>query len=36
MTERIGNLKSTPNDPIGHRQQQPRIAFIHLHSADPP
>jgi hypothetical protein len=32
MTERIGNPKSPPNDPLDHRQQQPRIFFIYLHS----
>jgi hypothetical protein len=36
MTKRIGNPKSTPNDPFGHRLQRPRIPFIHLHPANPP
>jgi hypothetical protein len=25
MAERIANPESTPNDPLGHRRQQPRI-----------
>ena len=33
MTERAGNPKSAPNSPPGHRLQQPRIPFIHLHPA---
>ena len=36
MTERIGDPESTPDDPPGHRLQQPRIPFIHLHPANPP
>jgi hypothetical protein len=43
MTERIGNPESAPNDPFGHRLEQPRasrsstrIPFIPLHLADPP
>jgi hypothetical protein len=28
MTQRIGTLESTPNDPLGHRRQRPRIPFI--------
>jgi hypothetical protein len=36
MTERIGNPESAPDDPLGHRQQQPCIPFIHLHPAHPP
>ena len=36
MTERIGSPESTPNDPLGHQQQQPHIPFIHLHPANPP
>jgi hypothetical protein len=35
-SERIGNPESTQNDPSGHRLQQPRIPFIHLHPAHPP
>jgi hypothetical protein len=35
MTERIGNPESTSDDPFGHRLQQPRIPFIHLHPLHP-
>jgi hypothetical protein len=27
MTERIGNAENSPNDPFGHRLQQPGIPF---------
>jgi hypothetical protein len=31
MTEPIRNPEPKSDDPKGHRQQQPRIPFIHLH-----
>lgn len=36
VTERIGNLKSTPNDPFGDRPPKPQIPFIPLHPVNPP
>jgi hypothetical protein len=36
IAERNANPESTPNNPLGHSHQQPRIPFIHLHPAHPP
>jgi hypothetical protein len=36
MVWRIGNPESTEGAPPGHRPDQPRIPFIHLHPAHPP
>ena len=36
VTERIGNCESAPDDPFGHRFQQPGISFIHRHHLHPP
>ena len=32
----LGNSESAPNDPLGHRLQQPYFPLIRLHPADLP